>query len=166
MMDAMSGDPEDRSAFERERTAGGDEVFKPLGHAVSAMGQQAVVAHADADVDGEEVHDGEGGEVLPGEEEERGDGEDVEDAHSNGSNPVDLALLMLAAHAKVLLDLTGDFSGEQASGFDSLGGAGRGADAGKGLNLGFGGLRCQERRGHISLFWPRVLFGVLARECP
>jgi hypothetical protein len=34
------------------------------------------------------------------------------------------------------------------------------------LNFGFSCLRSQERRGHISLFWPRVLLGVLARECP
>jgi hypothetical protein len=29
------------------------------------------------------------------------------------------------------------------------------------LNFGFSCLRSQERRGHISLFWPRVLLGYL-----
>ena len=48
-------------------------------------------------------------EVLPGEEEERGDGADVEEAHEDGGDPVDAALLVLAAHAEVLLDLLGDF---------------------------------------------------------
>ncbi len=74
------------------------------------MREQAVVGHADADVDGEEVDDDEGGEILPGEEEERGDGSDVEEAHDDGGDPVDAALLVLAAHAEVLLDLLGDFS--------------------------------------------------------
>ena len=79
MVDAVGGDPEDGSALEREAAAGGDEVFEPLRHLVSAMGEQAVIGHADADVDGEEVHDEEGGEILPGEAEERGEGTDVEE---------------------------------------------------------------------------------------
>ena len=111
MVDAVGGDPEDGSAFKRHGSAGGDEVFEPAGNAVAAMGEQAVVGHADADVDGEEVRDGEGGEVLPGEAEERGDGADVEEAHDDGGDPVDAALLVLAAHAQVLLDLAGDFGG-------------------------------------------------------
>ena len=105
MMDAVGGDPEDGSAFKRHGAAGGDEVLQPLGNAIAAMGEQAVVGHADADVDGEEIHDAEDGEVLPGEEEERGDGADVEEAHDDGGDPVDAALLVLAAHAEVLLDL-------------------------------------------------------------
>jgi len=68
-----------------------------------------MVGHADADVDGEEVGNDEGGEVFPGEEEERGDGSHVEGAHGDGGDPVDAALLVLAAHAEVLLDLLGDF---------------------------------------------------------
>ena len=109
MMDAVGGDPEDGSALKRHGAAGGDEVLDPLGGAVAAMREQAVVGHADADVDGEEVDDGEGGDVLPGEEEEGGDGADVEGAHEDGGDPVDAALLVLAAHAEVLLDLAGDF---------------------------------------------------------
>jgi hypothetical protein len=68
-----------------------------------------MVGHADADVDSEEVHDDEGGEVRPGEEEEGGDGSDVKEPHGDGGDPVDAALLVLAAHAEVLLDLLGDF---------------------------------------------------------
>jgi hypothetical protein len=154
MMDAMCGDPEDGSAFKCCGAAGGDEVFEPLGNAVAAMREQAVVAHADADVDGEEIEDGESSEVLPGEAEECGDGSDVEQAHGNGGNPVDLALLMFAAHAEILLDLGGDISGETARGFDGFGSDGSGNDAGGG-----GGLACfyfgsQERRGHIFLDSP------------
>ena len=109
MMDAVGGDPEDGSALKGEAAAHGDEVLDPLGGLVAAMGEQAMVGHADADVDGEEVHDDEGGEVRPGEEEEGGDGSDVEEAHGDGGDPVDAALLVLAAHAEVLLDLLGDF---------------------------------------------------------
>ena len=75
-----------------------------------------MVGHADADVDGEEVHDGEDSEVLPGEAEERGDGADVEENHDDGGDPVDATLLMLSAHAQVLLDLAGDFGGAAQSG--------------------------------------------------
>ena len=123
MMDAMGGDPEDGTAFEGHGAAGGDEVLQPFGDAVAAMGEQAVVGHADADVDGEEVHDAEGGEVLPGEAEERSDGADVEEAHDDGGDPVDAALLVLAAHAQVLLDLAGDFGGETTGGLELAAGA-------------------------------------------
>ncbi len=114
VVDAVGGDPEDRSALKRHGAAGGDEVLEPLGGAVAAVGQQAVVAHADADVDGEEVGDGEGGEVLPREEEERGDGADVEQAHDDRGDPVDAALLVLTAHAEVHLHLTGGLGSAQA----------------------------------------------------
>ena len=67
-----------------------------------------MVGHADADVDREEIHDEEGGEILPREEEESGDGADVEEAHEDGGDPVDAALLVLAAHAEVLLDFLSD----------------------------------------------------------
>jgi hypothetical protein len=72
-----------------------------------------VVGHADADVDGEDVHDDEGGEVRPGEEEESGDGADVEEAHCDGGDPVNATLLVLAAHAEVLLDLRGDLGDDR-----------------------------------------------------
>ena len=102
MMDTVSGYPEDGSAFESEAAAGSQEVLDPLGRLVTAVGEQAVIGHADADVDGEDVHDDERGQVCPGEEEQRGDGSDVEQTHGNGGDPVNAALLVLAAHAQVL----------------------------------------------------------------
>ncbi len=68
-----------------------------------------MIGHADADVDGEEISDDEGCEIFPGEEEESGDGSDVEEPHGDGGDPVDAAFLVLATHAQVLLDLLGDF---------------------------------------------------------
>jgi len=109
MMDAVSGDPEDGTALERETTAHSDEVLDPLGGLVAAMSQQAVIGHADADIDGEEVCDDESGEIFPGEEEESGDSSDVEESHGDGGNPIDAALLVFAAHAEILLDLLGNF---------------------------------------------------------
>jgi hypothetical protein len=109
MMNAVGGYPKDRTALKREASAHGDEVLDPLGDFVAAMGEQAVIGYADADVDREEVHDEEDSEIFPGEEEEGSDRSDVEDAHGNGSDPVDATLLVLAAHAEVLLDLLGDF---------------------------------------------------------
>ena len=109
MVDAMGGYPEDGTALEREAAAHGDEVLDPFGSAVTAMREQAMIGHANADVDREEVHDEEDGEIFPGEEEKSGDGSYVEEAHGDGGDPVDAALLVLAAHAEVLLDLLGDF---------------------------------------------------------
>ena len=47
----------------------------------------------------------------------------MEEAHEDGGDPIDAALLVLAAHAQVLLDLLGDFgdgwddSGQLGCGF-------------------------------------------------
>lgn len=109
-MDAVGGYPEYWTAFEGEASAHCDEVLYPLGNAVAAVGEEAMVGHADADVDGEEVHDEEGSHILPGEEEEGSDGTNMEEAHGDGRDPVDAALLMLTAHAEVLLDLLSDLS--------------------------------------------------------
>jgi hypothetical protein len=122
MVDAVGGDPEDGSALKREAAAHGDEVLDPLGGLVAAVREQAMVGHADADVDGKEVGDDEGGEIFPGKKEEGGDGANVEGAHGDGGDPVDAALLVLAAHAEVLLDLLGDLG----DGWDNFGQPGRG----------------------------------------
>ncbi len=76
-----------------------------------------MVGHADADVDGEEVHHEEDGQVRPRKEEERGDGADVEKPHGDGGDPVDATLLVLAAHAEILLDfLRNLLNGEEGAG--------------------------------------------------
>src|SRR5580658_2878507 len=48
MMDPMRGYPENRSAFQRQRSANREEIFQPLGTFVTAMRQQPVITHADA----------------------------------------------------------------------------------------------------------------------
>ena len=96
MMDAVRGHPEDRPALERERAAGGEEVLHPLGRLVSAVRQQAVVAHADAPAARDVPEEGGGGDRAPVEVEERGDGTDVVNRHCDDGHPVD-ALGYLAA---------------------------------------------------------------------
>jgi len=117
MMDAVGSYPEDGPAFEGEAATSGDEVLQPTRCLVAAMGEQAVVGHANANVDGEEVHHEKAGQVFPRKEEEGGDGSDVEEPHGDGCDPVDATLLVLAAHAEVLLNLLGDLlNGEEGVG--------------------------------------------------
>ena len=65
VMNTVGGYPEDGTALKREAAAHGDEVLDPLGDPVAAMGEQAMVGHADADVDREEVHDEKDGQIFP-----------------------------------------------------------------------------------------------------
>ena len=65
VMQAMRGHPEDRSAFERERAAECEEVLDPLGRAIAAMGEQAMVAHTDAHIDGHNPEHPSSGKPLP-----------------------------------------------------------------------------------------------------
>src|SRR5205085_2084338 len=133
--------PEDGSSLKGEAAAHGNEVLDPLGGAIAAVREQAMVGHADPDVDGEEVHDDEGGQVRPGEEEERGDGSDMEQPHEYGGDPIDAALLVLAAHAEVLLELVGDFG----DGWDDC------SQLGSGL---YGGCFDRAKGSHVFRFPP------------
>jgi hypothetical protein len=49
MMEAVSADPKDRSAFESQGTADRKEILKPLWTLEAAMGKEAVVAESDAE---------------------------------------------------------------------------------------------------------------------
>src|ERR1700733_9102949 len=92
MMNAMRGDPEDWSAFEGERGANRQEIFNPLGSPVSAMRQQAVIAHADAEASRDPPEKDQCEKSFPTEEEKCGDGSDVKQEHERGGNPVDFVL--------------------------------------------------------------------------
>ena len=96
MMNAMRGDPEDRSALERERAAHRQEVLDPLRRLVAAMRQQAVIAHADAERAGDPPQDDRHGDGAGVDEEERGHGADVERGHGDDRDPVELAFGGLA----------------------------------------------------------------------
>ena len=96
MMNAMSGDPEDRSAFERQRAAGGQEVLDPFRCLVAAMREEAVIAHADPKRTGNDP-ESDGRENGAGiDNEEGGHGADVERRHRNDGDPVDGAFRSFA----------------------------------------------------------------------
>jgi hypothetical protein len=52
MMNAVRRHPENRATFERQRGANRQEVFHPFRGLVSAVRQQAVVTHANAETPG------------------------------------------------------------------------------------------------------------------
>src|ERR1700677_5240327 len=52
VMDAVSGHPENRTAFERHGGAHGHKIFHPFGRLVASVSKQEVVAHADAHASG------------------------------------------------------------------------------------------------------------------
>ena len=55
MVDAMRRDPENRTAFERQRAAEGQEILDPFVGLVAAVRQQPVIRHADAEHAADEV---------------------------------------------------------------------------------------------------------------
>ena len=89
VMDAMGGHPEDGSALKSERGAGGHDVLKPLGNLVAAMGEQAVIAHADAEIDGYDVERQHHHQALPTEKEECGQGAEMKCDDHGERKPVD-----------------------------------------------------------------------------
>src|ERR1700679_3813669 len=104
-MNAVSSDPEDGSPFQGQGAADGQEILQPLGRAVAAMGEQAMIAHADAHVDGEYPEHDEAEEGFPGKHEESDYGEHMKGHHKAGGHPVALIGLSVAAknrHVTVL----------------------------------------------------------------
>src|SRR5580698_7435652 len=83
MMDAVRGNPGDGPAFEGERAAHCQEVLNKFRCHVSAMGQQAVISHADAEAPSDPPQHDRNDESLPSEEEERRDGAYVECSHKS-----------------------------------------------------------------------------------
>src|SRR5437879_4023803 len=69
MMNAVCGHPENWSAFQRQSCAHGQTIFHPLGRSVSAMGEQAVIAHTDAQTSRNPPKEHGNEQRLPGEKE-------------------------------------------------------------------------------------------------
>ena len=89
MVNAVGSNPEDRPAFKRKRSASGKEIFHPLGSLISAMGQQAMVAHSDSEAAGNPPEKRSKNQILPTEEEQSGDSSDVEHRHKERCDPID-----------------------------------------------------------------------------
>ncbi len=87
-MNAVGRHPEDWTAFEGERSADSEEVFQPLRAFVAAMGEQTVIAHADAQVARNPVQHERDGQRLPAEHEESGYCADMKSNHDAGGERV------------------------------------------------------------------------------
>ena len=96
MMYAVRGDPENRSTFEGKGCADGQEIFHPFWSFVSAMSEQAMVAHADAEAARNPPQEAGNEKCLPGKEEQRCNCADVKGPHKNGRDPVNFVVLAIA----------------------------------------------------------------------
>src|SRR5664279_1168583 len=68
VMDTMSRDPENRSAFKSESGAPGEKIFDPFRSLVSTVSQETVIAHANAEAAGNPPQEYGDKESFPGEE--------------------------------------------------------------------------------------------------
>ena len=94
VMDAVGGHPKYGSAFEGQRATEAQEILSHFGNLVTAMGVQAVIAHADATADGQPIEEGGDHDGAPFKEERSRDGAGVEDDQSDGGRPVDGPLVV------------------------------------------------------------------------
>src|SRR5580698_2152065 len=99
----MCGDPYQRPSFETQRRTYGKGMFQPFWRLVSAMRQQAVIAHADAEVDGNDMQDNQEEKHMPTEEEQRRDCAHVKDEHESEDGPIECARLRGAAEGLRLM---------------------------------------------------------------
>ncbi len=68
MMDAMSCNPGNWSAFQGECSANSQEVFNGFGDLVSPVHEEPMIAHPNARIDGDDIQDCPNNEVAPTEE--------------------------------------------------------------------------------------------------
>src|SRR6266403_3538889 len=96
MVNAMRCYPENRATFEGQSSTRAQEVFNPLWSLIAAMGQQAVVAHANPEAAGNPPEHNRGEESFPGKEEKCRNCAYMEQPHKTGCDPVDLIVLTCA----------------------------------------------------------------------
>ena len=95
MVNAMRGNPENGAAFQGESCADGESVLKPFGDFVSAMSEEAVIAHANSQASRNPPQKQGDEEGLPREKEKGDDGADVEKGHEESGDPIDLTFARL-----------------------------------------------------------------------
>src|SRR5574341_29689 len=88
VMDAMRYHPVDGAAFKRKRAAHAQKIFDQLWCLVSAMRQQSVITHADAQAGGDPPEHERNYQSLPTEHEERCNRAKMKQPHENGGVPV------------------------------------------------------------------------------
>ena len=96
VMNAVRGHPENRAAFERQSSAESKEILHPFRRLVTAMSQQAMVAHPDAETAGNPPQHNRGEKCLPGKKEKCGNSADVKQRHESGCDPVNLIVVTCA----------------------------------------------------------------------
>ena len=87
-MDAMRSHPENGSAFERQGSANGEEIFERARQLIRTMRVQPVVAHADAQPDGHPIKNDRGDESAPTEHKQSSDGAHVQNNQNADNGPV------------------------------------------------------------------------------
>src|SRR4029077_6369613 len=92
MMNAVGCYPENWTAFQRQSRAHSQTIFHPLGRSVSTMGEQAVIAHADAQTSRNPPKEHRNEHRLPGEKEQRDNCPGVKQRHESCSYPVEFVL--------------------------------------------------------------------------
>jgi hypothetical protein len=87
-VDAMGCDPGNGSAFEGHGAADGEEIFDGFVCLIRAVGEEAVIAHADTETGEHPVEKDGDCEGAPGKEEGRGEGAEVKNHHDDKGGPV------------------------------------------------------------------------------
>jgi len=84
----MDCHPQQRAPFQGRHAANREEVLKPLGCRVGAMGEQAVIADAESQSPGDPVQKDGDEQPPPGEEEQCGHSADVKQRKHGRDGPV------------------------------------------------------------------------------
>src|SRR5450631_2430830 len=95
MVKAVDCDPVDGAALQGHSSADGDEILQPFGGDITAMREQSVVAHGDAEILREGPHEGKDDQRGPAEDEERRYRCEVEDRQDAAKYPVKAAVAAL-----------------------------------------------------------------------
>ena len=88
MMNPVGRHPEDRSALKRQRSAESQEIFHPLVSLVSAMCEQPVIAHPDAQTPAEPPQENRQEKGFPGKKEKCCEGAHMKQRHESRCHPV------------------------------------------------------------------------------
>ena len=89
VMDSMCCDPEDRPAFECQSGADRQSVFHPFRRLVASVREQSMIAHADAQTNGNPPQQNCEREGLPTEQKQCCDSADMKDGDKGGRDPRD-----------------------------------------------------------------------------
>jgi hypothetical protein len=95
---AVGGNPKNRSAFERQRSANRKEVFDELRYPVRTMRMQPVIAHADAKADRHPIENGCNNERFPAKHEQGGNRARMEQYQSDTGYPINFLLARSRFH--------------------------------------------------------------------